>query len=410
MALMNAGLSAFRKLQLFKETAPFTAGRPATALLRGLGTIKNLVEVKVVDEDIGYAFPVDRTYIAKKLAQLSLQPVVATFEQIGYLFEAGIKLVGTGVADGAGSGKIYAYAFPNTSKNAPQTYTLQGGDDQQTEFVPGCFVEKIKLSGKKGEAWTMSGDWTGQFVAPNNLTASTISFDNLHHILDSANGLAIFPAGAKVVVTGTVNNNGTFTVTVSAAGQLTVAETTATEAAGSSFTLTEIFSVVAVPSVEDMLFGNTRLYIDAVGGTLGGTLKSTTMLGADVEIVTGLSPVFTDGQVYYQDISLDKKKMAVNLKLTFRHNGIATVEKAYWLSQTPRKLRLSVQGTAFGTPGTTYTHKTFNLDLAGKWITFSELGEQEGENVVTGDFRGFYNATAAIAPTVTVVNELASLP
>ena len=40
---------------------------------------------------------------------LAMAATPATFEQLPHILEAGIKSVGTGAADGAGTGKIYAY-------------------------------------------------------------------------------------------------------------------------------------------------------------------------------------------------------------------------------------------------------------------------------------------------------------
>jgi len=74
-------------------------------------------------------------------------------------------------------------------------------------------------------------------------TASTISFTNPYTILDSANGFiaAGFVVGDVVAVTGTTNNNYTWTIATLAAGTITLTPngTAVTpEGAGSSFTIT----------------------------------------------------------------------------------------------------------------------------------------------------------------------------
>lgn len=166
-----AGIKALRKIQMGKET---TAGNlvNSTTLWRGVGVLEDAREIKVVEEDVGYLSGLDRVYIPKLLAKLAMGNTPATFEQLPYLGEAGIKAVGTGVADGAGGGKIYAYPMPTTQKNTINTYTLEGGDDQQEEECEYGFVEGFKLSGKGGEALMMSADWVGRQIALGTFTAS----------------------------------------------------------------------------------------------------------------------------------------------------------------------------------------------------------------------------------------------
>jgi len=73
------------------------------------------------------------------------------------------------------------------------------------------------------------------------LTGVTISFSATtgNHILDSGSGFvtAGFEVGDKVIVSGSANNDGVYTVTAVAAGDLTVTETVTTETAGASITV-----------------------------------------------------------------------------------------------------------------------------------------------------------------------------
>lgn len=63
------------------------------------------------------------------------------------------------------------------------------------------------------------------------LRATTISFTGPDTIADSGNGLAIFPAGARIRVQGSARNNREFLVVTSAAGSLTVRPARVTSAA-----------------------------------------------------------------------------------------------------------------------------------------------------------------------------------
>jgi len=330
------GIKAFRKLQMGRETVAGTAVA-ATSLWRGLGTIEDTREQVDVDEDIGLFSGADRTYQGKLGALLSLESIPATFEQFPHILEAGIVAVGTGVADGAGSGKIYDYPVPEAAASVIKTYTWEGGDNEEVEEMEHCFVQDFGLDGKPGEAWMVSANWIGRQVSISSYTGA-----------------------------------------------------------------------IAVPTVEDMLFSKTKFYIDAVASAYGTTLKSSTLLGASLKFKTGWKPVWTaDGQLYFSTIKAVKPEITLDLTLEF--NGTSVAEKVNWRAQTPRKIQLKCEGSAL-TPGTTYSYKTMIVNLVGKWDKFSKIGEAEGNDIVTGTFRGKYNATAADAGNIIVVNTLATIP
>jgi len=328
-----AGIKALRKIQMGKETTAGTLVN-STTIWRGMGVLEDAQEVKQVEEDVGYTSGLDRQYVPKLLAKLAMDNVPATFEQLPYLGEAGIKAVWTGAADGAGGGKIYTYPMPTTQKNTINTFTLEGGDDQQEEECEYGFVEAFKLAGKAGEAWMMSADWAGRQVALGTFTAS-----------------------------------------------------------------------LTPPTVEEILFSKSLLYIDAT--TLGTTLKSQTLLSADVAVKTGWVAVFAaDGQLYFSFAKIAVPE--VTLAITFEHETTAVAEKAAWRAQTRRFIRIKTTGSAV-TSGTSYTAKTLMLDFGGKWEKFDKLGEQNGNDVVTGTLRARPSTADSSFFTMTVVNTLTTL-
>lgn len=404
------GVTRLRRLQFGQEA---TAGTPviATAIYRGTGVLEDAFTITHPEEHVGYLAPVDRSYIPKKEATLDLPSAPATFEQILYPLAAGIKNVVTGVADGGGgSGKIYAYPLPTTSPNTIKTFSIEGGDNQQMEKGDYAFVEEITIDGKPGEALSISSKWRMREVGINAYTAGTIAFvASSHKITDSANGLARFKTGMRITVSGTVNNNGTFTVVAGGvAGEIVVSETLVNEESGSSFTIEQTFTSIALPTVEEILFQKGKLYIDAVGGTLGATQKSNTFLGMQVKITTGWAAVFTgDGNLYYSFIKNVNPGMTVDI--TFEHDGSATAEKAFARNRTSRQIRLLFEGSALAAPGTGYTYKSLIIDAAGTWDKFTPLDEQNGNDIVKGSFRAAFNSTANLFAVITVVNELASL-
>ena len=166
-----AGIKALRKIQFGKEVVAGTAVA-ATTIWRGMGTIEDKRETVFPEENIGYLSGVDRSYQPSLAGEISLDSVEATFEQLCYIMEAGVKLVQTGAADGSGSGKIYAYPMPVTQGNTTRTYTIEGGDNMGAEEMEYSFVSEFTLEGEVGKALMVSSTWKGRQVTPTTFTGS----------------------------------------------------------------------------------------------------------------------------------------------------------------------------------------------------------------------------------------------
>jgi hypothetical protein len=178
---------------------------------------------------------------------------------------------------------------------------------------------------------------------------------------------------------------------------------------GRQATNTTFTGALTPVTVEEILASKGALYIDAVGGTIGSTQVTNTLLDTELTVKTGWVPVFThDGELYFSGIKNTGPE--VLLKLTYEHNSSAVTEKTAWRNQTPRQMRLLYTGGALGTPGTAHSNKKLIIDIAGKYEKFDVLGEQNGNDVLTCTLRGRYNATADLFCETTVVNELTALP
>ena len=178
---------------------------------------------------------------------------------------------------------------------------------------------------------------------------------------------------------------------------------------GRQLSTTSFTTGLSLVVVEEILFSKGTLAIDAVSGSIGATVKSSTLLAADLDVKTGWTHVFTgDGQLYFTFAKSTEPE--VTLDITFEHDATGVAEKAIWRAQTPRLIRLKFQGTALSSAGTTYTYKTLIVDLAGKWESFDKIGEQDGNDVIKAKFRARYNTTGALFASMTIVNELASVP
>ncbi len=170
-------------------------------------------------------------------------------------------------------------------------------------------------------------------------------------------------------------------------------------------TKTAALSVIAV---EEILTSKGKVYIDAVGGTIGTTQITNSILKFEYTENTGLIPIWTaDGQIYFTH----NRSVApeITLQLTFEHDTSSVAEIAKWLAGTSSLVRLTFEGSTFGTPGTTYSVHTFIMDNAGQWEKFEKVGEQDGVDIITGTLRVRYNSTGSLFQEMVVVNELSAL-
>ena len=161
--------------------------------------------------------------------------------------------------------------------------------------------------------------------------------------------------------------------------------------------------------VEEILFGKGNIYIDTIGGTVGTNVKANTLMGFNLTVDTGQRPVYAaNAALYYATIK--QVSPEVTLSVTFEHDATATAEKAFWKAETARQIQLKFTGSALTTTGGAYGTKTLIVNMAGSWETFDKLGEIDGNDILTGTFRGRYDqANTKNALQVIVVNENASL-
>ena len=178
---------------------------------------------------------------------------------------------------------------------------------------------------------------------------------------------------------------------------------------GREVTPTTFTGSISIPAVEEILFAKTRLYIDAIGGTVGSTQISNTLLAAELTVDTGYRPIpVGDGNLFYSSHAM-KVQPDLTLSITFEHDASALAEKVNWRAETPKLFQLITEGSAFGTAGTTYSNHTMIINVAGRWESFEKIGEQDGNDIITGVVRVKYNATAAFFAQIIMVNEVTVL-
>lgn len=157
---------------------------------------------------------------------------------------------------------------------------------------------------------------------------------------------------------------------------------------------------IAIADVEEILFSMGKLYISDVKAFPATDLISNQLLGMSLSINTGWLPVYTaDGALYFSFIKQTTPE--VTLQITFEHDTTAIAEKVNWRAQKPRIIRLLFTGT---------DGKSLAIDIAGKWASFDVLGEQDGNDIVSGTFVGYYNSTVGGMFQVAIANLLNALP
>ena len=331
-----AGIRKLRKLLIgLEESTDQGTGVAATTYLRLNGTIEDARETTHPDEDIGYLWGAGRSYNSKEHAILNTQGE-ATFEQMPYIYNAGIKGVAPTTDTGTGTAYIYTYDFPQTDSDSIYSYTIEGGDNEGCEEMNFGFVPEFSLSGEIGQAWMVDATWNGQTV-----TAST------------------YTAG------------------------------------------------LSLPTVEEILFSKTKLYIDADTDTIGTTQITSTLINANLTLSLW-RPVWTaDGSLSFTFTKVSQPSGV--LTMTFEHNSNAITEKGLWRLNTKRLIQLKTEGSTLTAAGA-YTYKTHIINVAGSYSKWDKIDEVDGNDVISCTLPIGYSSNWGKAGQIITVNETAALP
>lgn len=177
---------------------------------------------------------------------------------------------------------------------------------------------------------------------------------------------------------------------------------------GRQVTNTTFTGAISVPSVEEVLFQKGTLYSDASGGTIGSTQISNSLLSFNLSYTSGFMPVWTaDGDLFFSFIKQTRPELT--MEMTFEHDSSMVAYMADFRAETTRLIQLNFTGSAVGTPGTTYSNKTFIINFAGQIESVSTLDDQDGNAIRSVTWRGVYSSTDSLFAQFIVVNELTSL-
>jgi len=203
------GIRALNRVQIGAMAALNGTTDIPTTYWRGTGVLDDLTEVQFPDEYVGIIGGVNRSYIAMTGGEIELE-ADATFEQLPYLFNAGIHTVTTPTSDATGSGLLWTYnlQFADTDPIASSDITylvIEAGDNQQAEIMRSAFVREMTLSGEQGQALMVTATLEGQAVSTTTFT-SGLSVPTVETILFSKGKLYIDPSTDTA---GTTQKSGT---------------------------------------------------------------------------------------------------------------------------------------------------------------------------------------------------------
>lgn len=172
---------------------------------------------------------------------------------------------------------------------------------------------------------------------------------------------------------------------------------------GRQVTDAEFTTGLSLVAVEPILFGETNMYIDASGGTVGTTTKSNTLVAFSIDWTTGHIPLYSaDGAAYFSTQKAVAPEITGTLTLEHETTGEAEITAAR--ANSIRLLRLKAEGAAFTTAGT-YTYKTCIVDLAIQYDGVPAMGDIDGNRTVELE----WHAVDEVAPTIVVASNIANL-
>ena len=171
---------------------------------------------------------------------------------------------------------------------------------------------------------------------------------------------------------------------------------------GRQKTVEALTGSLSLTALEEILFGNTSVFIDAAGGTIGSTQKAGVLLEASVTVNTGIMPVFTaDGALTFTAHKITPPSLDFTLTMEVESSGIVAAERVFLRSQVHRLIRLSATGTG---------SKALAIDFAGKYTSVGGYQNSNGNTTVQLSGSASYLSPVPLFFSIVITNALATLP
>jgi hypothetical protein len=266
--------------------------------------------------------------------------------------------------------------------------------------------------------------YDSMLMATWNQPDTPLTFEQILHILE-AGVKTVTPTGAgpyvyayTMPVTGSFNTTKTYTIET---GNVTVAGDQYEMAYGfvESFKLSgnpgETWMMgsvwkgrqmvqaaktgsLTVPTVNEAPFAYTKLYIDATGGTIGTTQKTGVLMGAEVNVTTGLKAVpVGDGNLYFAATKWTKPEVTFSLTIELEDSSVAATERGFYRSNTTRLIRLLCERSA---------NLKLQIDLAARYDSISDYSNTDGNTTLTLNGHATLSSADSLSASFTITNNL----
>lgn len=206
-----------------------------------------------------------------------------------------------------------------------------------------------------------------------------------------------FEAGNVQVSGDTQEMNYTFAEEITLSGKHDEGWMMQASLVGQKLTQTSFTGSVAIPAVNFAPFNNTKLYIDASGGTIGSTQKSGTLMAAEIRIQTGIRWVpVGNGNLFYSAIKYGRPAVTFSLTIEVESGGLAAAQRTAYINKAIQLVRLNMFNDA--------THQA-DIDMAIKWDKVNPYDEEDENVTVVMDGHAVYSSTDTLFFEASVTNE-----
>ena len=161
---------------------------------------------------------------------------------------------------------------------------------------------------------------------------------------------------------------------------------------------------LSLPAVEEALFGNSEIFLDVSGGTIGTTQITGVLMEFSLKVTTGIVWVpAKDGTLYPTAHKFTRPAVTYTLRLELEQDTGASVvatQRTRYRANSTQLLRMSCAGSG---------SRLLQIDLAAKNDKIGAYEESDGNITVNIEGHAAYSSTDALFAEITVDNTLATL-
>lgn len=203
---MTEGISALSRTQIGVEASAGGSTDTATTIWRGMGMIKDNLRVVFPPEKVGKLGGTTRSYIPETGGEVNLTGD-ATYEQLGYIFQAGVKSIAPTTDASSGLSWLWAVQASDSdpiSTTDLGTLVVETGDNIAAEVARFGFVRDFSITGTAGEALQISANVQTRAPATGTFTAG-LSIPTVETILFSLGSLYVDDSTGTIGTTAVSN-------------------------------------------------------------------------------------------------------------------------------------------------------------------------------------------------------------